>query len=186
MKLKWADIDSDEKFHLRTHPSRWMLAEKVTIGVLIVFTAIYLAFRIPFFELSIAVAISGLIIGFGMIGYGYVRWKTTVYLITSKQIYYKIGIFKRGSVDPIEIPEVADQEYTQSVFDRIVNKGDFYIKTKGTGDTEVTFADVPNPEGVLRELRKAKKGYKERETRERYQQMKEMSESDGDSEVPIF
>jgi uncharacterized membrane protein YdbT with pleckstrin-like domain len=77
---------------------------------------------------------------------------STHYVITEKNLWAKRKIFARN-VDPTVLSRVQDCRYEQSYIDRIVNKGDVYVETAGTGGTDVVLRDVPHPSRAAKLIR---------------------------------
>jgi uncharacterized membrane protein YdbT with pleckstrin-like domain len=160
----WASLDDDEQILLRTHPSRWVYGKKI-VGTTLAFLALlYLILTTPISSIKfgpISGAVFALLVGTIVATIpplvAYIRWRTTLYLITTKNLWYKRGIYRRDSVDPIEVTEVRDQEWNQTILDRLLRKGDLNIMTMGTGEVDLTFADIPNPKNAYDILNQAKK-----------------------------
>lgn len=166
----WLYLEDDEEVLWSDHPSIWTVFPYVVVGIVMVLVVMRLLQLLPLsnvaigpFPLSVLAFLTAVLAGAAPAMYALARRRTTLYVITTNEIWFKQGIFRRDSVDMLDVTKVADREYSQSIFDRLVNKGDFEIMSKGTGEVEMTFWDVPNPAEVYEVLRKAEeKGRKQR------------------------
>lgn len=156
----WLDIDHDERLVWSSHPSRWIVWGKVLLGLVVLIGAFRMIQLIPFtsakigpFRLDFLILLIAVVGGFAPALYAHIRRKTTMYVMTDRAVWYKAGIYKRESVDRIELHEITDRDYSQSGFDRLVSKGQFQIMTKGTGKVDMEFWDVPKPGAVKSLLR---------------------------------
>jgi uncharacterized membrane protein YdbT with pleckstrin-like domain len=73
----------------------------------------------------------------------HLRWMTTYYVVTDRRVVKKIGIVRRD-IDPIRLNQIADIEYTQSIWERPIGIGDIQIMTSGTGGEDLTLDSVPH------------------------------------------
>jgi uncharacterized membrane protein YdbT with pleckstrin-like domain len=163
----WASIGEEEEVLLDENPSVWILAPDIAAAT--VFTLIAFAFGIlepiPLSEFALAgipgnilVPIVALVLSIGLVGIKQLDRQTTVYIITSKQVYLKEGIYQRANVDPIDVKDIVNQKWDQNVIQRVVGKGDVTIKTAASGNEDMLlyFRSVPDPKGVVEKLKRAK------------------------------
>ena len=143
----WFHISEDEDivWESRPHP--------ITMGV-----------RLP---VGIGLALAGLLVagwsvidgpslltllGFGLLVVGvavafgrYLVWTNTRYVITSSELYKKRGVISRD-VTQFRLERVQNTSLSQSGLGRLLGYGDLTVYTAGSGDPELTFERVPNPE----------------------------------------
>ncbi|ELZ19483.1 PH domain-containing protein [Natrinema limicola] len=92
------------------------------------------------------------LLGFGLLVVGvavafsrYLVWTNTRYVITSSELYKKRGIISRD-VTQFRLERVQNTSLSQSGLGRLLGYGDLTVYTAGSGDPELTFERVPNPE----------------------------------------
>lgn len=76
------------------------------------------------------------------------EWWSTRYLVTSREVYKKSGLISRD-VTNLNLNQIQNTTFTQSVTGRLLSYGDVLIETAGSSGTEVTFANVSDPEDVV-------------------------------------
>ncbi|SEW28263.1 PH domain-containing protein [Natrinema salifodinae] len=75
----------------------------------------------------------------------YLVWTNTRYVITSSELYKKRGIVSRD-VTQFRLERVQNTSLSQSGIGRLLGYGDLTVYTAGSGDPELTFERVPNPD----------------------------------------
>ncbi len=83
----------------------------------------------------------------GLVGSGtsYAYWTNTRYVLTTDQLYAKRGVVSRD-VTQLSLDRVQNTTRRQSVAGRTLGYGNISVYTAGSGDPEVTFERVPNPD----------------------------------------
>jgi uncharacterized membrane protein YdbT with pleckstrin-like domain len=82
------------------------------------------------------------------------RWATT-YTITTRRLNIKRGIVSR-EIQETRLERVQDVNYSQSIYQRIMQIGDVDFNTAATGsDYDFVFYGVADPEGVVRRVDRA-------------------------------
>jgi uncharacterized membrane protein YdbT with pleckstrin-like domain len=82
------------------------------------------------------------------------RWATT-YTITTRRLNIKRGIVSR-EIQETRLERVQDVNYSQSVYQRIMQIGDVDFNTAATGnDYDFVFYGVANPEDVVQRVDRA-------------------------------
>jgi uncharacterized membrane protein YdbT with pleckstrin-like domain len=76
------------------------------------------------------------------------EWWNVRYLVTSKEVYKKSGVVSR-SVTNLNLNQIQNTTFTQSVTGRLLSHGHVHIETAGSRGTEVTFQNVADPEDVV-------------------------------------
>jgi uncharacterized membrane protein YdbT with pleckstrin-like domain len=80
------------------------------------------------------------------------------YYVTSERVKTEVGFLSRTTRDA-ELNKIQDTYVKQSILGRVFNYGDLFFSTAGSSGYEITFHDVPNPEGLkatIREINKKK------------------------------
>jgi uncharacterized membrane protein YdbT with pleckstrin-like domain len=90
--------------------------------------------------IAIAIVVVVFVIG------GFVRWFTTLHVITNERIIYRSGFLsKQGTEIPLEV--IQNVAFNQTMFERMFGTGDLMIESAGThGQTR--YKDIPDPEAV--------------------------------------
>jgi membrane protein YdbS with pleckstrin-like domain len=83
-------------------------------------------------------------------GVGFLRWRTTEYVLTTDRLITREGIVaKNGREIPLE--RINDISFHQSVFERMVGSGDLVVESAGELGQE-PFHNVPKPHLVQNEI----------------------------------
>ena len=85
---------------------------------------------------------------------GFIKRIATVYTITDHRLNIKVGIVAR-KVQETRLQRVQNVNYSQGVYERIVQIGDVEFTTAGTDESNFVFAGVAQPEQVVQEVEKA-------------------------------
>ncbi|ELY54463.1 PH domain-containing protein [Natronolimnohabitans innermongolicus] len=103
---------------------------------------------------SVALTVVGLLLAVGgtaLAGVRYLFWTNTRYVITTAELYKKHGVVSRD-VTQFRLDRVQNTSLSQTVVGRALGYGDLTVYTAGSGDPEITFERVPNPERASRHL----------------------------------
>jgi uncharacterized membrane protein YdbT with pleckstrin-like domain len=85
---------------------------------------------------------------------GFVKRVATVYTITDRRLNIKRGIIARR-VQETRLQRVQNVNYTQSVYERIMQIGNVDFDTAGTDDSDFVFVGVAQPEEVVQQVEQA-------------------------------
>jgi uncharacterized membrane protein YdbT with pleckstrin-like domain len=85
---------------------------------------------------------------------GFIKRVATVYTITDRRLNIKRGIVAR-KVQETRLQRVQNVNYTQSVYERIMQIGNVDFDTAGTDDSDFVFEGVAEPEQVTRQVEEA-------------------------------
>jgi uncharacterized membrane protein YdbT with pleckstrin-like domain len=149
MPIEWLHLNDDEEVLWLTHPSIYSQVPGVLLGagLIIIGGTISLSGvleNVQIGPLNGTMAILGLVpLGILSVLPDHLRRTSTYYVVTDRQVVKKIGIVRRD-IDPIRLDQIADIEYTQSVWERPLAIGDVQIMTPGTGGADMTLKDVPH------------------------------------------
>jgi len=85
---------------------------------------------------------------------GFVKRVATVYTITDRRLNIKVGIIAR-KIQETRLQRVQNVNYTQGVYERIMQIGDVEFTTAGTDESNFVFAGVAQPEQVVAQVEQA-------------------------------
>jgi uncharacterized membrane protein YdbT with pleckstrin-like domain len=85
---------------------------------------------------------------------GFVKRVATVYTITNRRLNIKRGIFSRD-IQETRLERVQNVNYSQSVYQRIMQIGDVDFDTAASGDYDFIFFGVANPGEVVHRVDQA-------------------------------
>jgi uncharacterized membrane protein YdbT with pleckstrin-like domain len=145
------DLQSGEKVIYQGHPS-W----RAIIGYYL--TGIGIAVAIGFIVKLADSTTTGVIVAAAIIGItvlaGLIKRIATVYTITDLRLNIKRGIIAR-KVQETRIQRVQNVNYSQSVYERIMQIGHVEFTTAGTDESNFVFAGVSQPEQVVERVDQA-------------------------------
>ena len=145
------DLQSGEKVIYQGHPSwRAILGYYLTgIGV-----AVAIGFIVKLADsTTTGVIVAAAIIGITVLA-GLIKRIATVYTITDLRLNIKRGIIAR-KVQETRIQRVQNVNYSQSVYERIMQIGNVEFTTAGTDESNFVFAGVSQPEQVVEQVDQA-------------------------------
>jgi uncharacterized membrane protein YdbT with pleckstrin-like domain len=85
---------------------------------------------------------------------GFIKRVTTHYTITNKRLRIQRGIISRD-IQETRLERVQNVNFSQGVFQRMLQVGDVDFDTAGTDDYGFTFAGVANPDDVVQQVDRA-------------------------------
>jgi uncharacterized membrane protein YdbT with pleckstrin-like domain len=85
---------------------------------------------------------------------GFIKRIATVYVITDHRLNIKRGIVAR-KVQETRLQRVQNVNYTQGVYERIMQIGNVDFDTAGTEDSDFVFEGVAQPEQVVQQVERA-------------------------------
>ena len=85
---------------------------------------------------------------------GFIRRVATVYTITDRRLNIKRGIIAR-KVQETRLQRVQNVNFSQGVYERIMQIGDVEFDTAGTEESNFIFAGVSQPEHVVEQVDRA-------------------------------
>ena len=136
------------------HPHWKTMLLPVLALIVIVGVASYAFFAVPAGEYRsvaryavLAVALVGLI---WLVGWPYLKWRTTNYVLTNRRLVTRSGVFSRSGRD-VPLHRVNDVTFEHSFLDRLLRCGTLVIESAGERG-QVTLRDVPQVEDVQREV----------------------------------
>ncbi|SRR6266511_656587 len=106
-------------------------------------------------EVNKALVILVLLIGIGVtILAGFIKRVATTYTITNRRLHIKRGIVSR-EIQETRLERVQNVNYSQSVYQRVMQIGDVDFDTAAGDDYNFVFSGVGDPEDVVHEVGRA-------------------------------
>lgn len=149
-------LAEDEDVVLDLHPHWKKLIVPVLLVPVVCGVASYVAFILPddsartALRYAIAVIAVLLLLRFSL--WPYVKWQTTRYVLTTRRIVIRQGVFGRSGRD-IPLTRVNDVSFRHSFFERLLRCGTLTIESAGEHG-QVVLPEVPTVEIVQREVYK--------------------------------
>jgi uncharacterized membrane protein YdbT with pleckstrin-like domain len=85
---------------------------------------------------------------------GFIKRVATVYTISDRRLNIKVGIIAR-KVQETRLQRVQNVNYSQGVYERVMQIGDVEFTTAGTDESNFVFAGVAQPEEVVTQVEQA-------------------------------
>jgi uncharacterized membrane protein YdbT with pleckstrin-like domain len=145
------DLQSGERVIYRGHPSWRAILGFYIKGFLVGAAAAVLAALIDSVGLGVVVFV---VIAAIVILAGFIKRVATVYTITDRRLNIKVGIIAR-KVQETRLQRVQNVNYSQGVYERIMQIGDVEFTTAGTDESNFVFAGVAQPEEVVQQVEQA-------------------------------
>jgi uncharacterized membrane protein YdbT with pleckstrin-like domain len=146
------DLQSGEKVIYQGHPSWRAIVGFYLKGTLVAAGAAVLAGLIEG-STGLALLTFAVIVGITIL-VGFVKRVATVYTITDRRLNIKRGIIAR-KVQETRLQRVQNVNFSQGVYERIMQIGDVDFDTAGTDDSNFVFAGVAQPEQVIEQVDRA-------------------------------
>jgi uncharacterized membrane protein YdbT with pleckstrin-like domain len=146
------DLQSGERVIYQGHPSWRAILGFYLKGLLIAAAAAVLAGLIN--DGAGLGIVTFVVIAAIVILAGFIKRVATVYTITDRRLNIKRGIVARR-VQETRLERVQNVNYTQGVFERLLQVGNVDFDTAGTDDSDFTFYGVADPEQVVQHVEHA-------------------------------
>ena len=147
------DLQSGERIIYQGHPSWRAIIGFYLKGIL---AALVIAVIVALIDdTALAVVVGAVIVAITILA-GFITRVATVYTITDRRLNIKRGIIAR-KVQETRLQRVQNVNYTQGVYERVMQVGDVDFDTAGTDDSGFTFAGVAQPEKVVEQVDRATK-----------------------------
>jgi uncharacterized membrane protein YdbT with pleckstrin-like domain len=102
---------------------------------------------------GLAVVVFAVLAGLTILA-GFVKRVATVYTITDRRLNIKRGIIAR-KVQETRLQRVQNVNFTQGVYERVMQVGNVDFDTAGTDDSDFVFEGVAQPEQVVQHVEQA-------------------------------
>jgi uncharacterized membrane protein YdbT with pleckstrin-like domain len=93
-----------------------------------------------------------LLVALAWVGFTYLRWVTTNFVITTDRLIYRHGILSKHGIE-IPLDRVNTVFFSQSILERVVGSGDLVIESAGELGRQ-DFSNVRKPSAVQNEIHK--------------------------------
>lgn len=139
-----ADLAPGEQQVLRLHPHAKTLAGPLFLLLLIVGVAVTVIVLLPASVGSRADLVIGLValfLAIPVFGLPFLRWRTTVYEITTRRLRLREGILTRSGRD-FPLNRISDVSFSQGLVDRVFGCGRLIVESPGeTG--QLILSEIP-------------------------------------------
>ena len=143
----WFHISEDEDIVWESRPHPITMGARLPVGIGLALAGLLVAgwSVIDGPSLLTLLGFGLLVVGVAVVFGRYLVWTNTRYVITSSELYTKRGVVSRD-VTQFRLERVQNTSLSQSGLGRLLGYGDLTVYTAGSGDPELTFERVPNPE----------------------------------------
>jgi uncharacterized membrane protein YdbT with pleckstrin-like domain len=153
-----ADLTHGEDLVLRLHPHAKIMVRPALILLLIVAAVITIMLVLPRSAsgqgtIRLVVGLVALLAAVIWFGTPFLRWRTTIYEVTTKRLRLREGIISRSGRD-FPLNRISDVSFSQGLLDRMFGCGRLIVESPGeTGQLVLTeIPDVQRVQAVLFEL----------------------------------
>lgn len=136
----------EEDLILDLKPHWWVFSAPATTSIFLFLLTIVLR------DISILPKVMGvgLVAALLWMGWIYLEWSTTHFVITSKRLIYRHGVLTKNGIE-IPLDRVSNVLFHQTLFERMLGAGDLVIESAGESGQQA-FADVRKPNAVQNEI----------------------------------
>jgi uncharacterized membrane protein YdbT with pleckstrin-like domain len=145
------DLQSGERVIYQGHPSWRAIIGFYLKGILVGAAAAVLAALLD--SVGLGILTFAVVVGATVL-FGFVKRIATVYTITDRRLNIKVGIIAR-KVQETRLQRVQNVNFSQGVYERIMQIGDVEFTTAGTDESNFVFAGVAQPEEVVKQVEQA-------------------------------
>ena len=141
----WLHVDGPEAVRWERRPHPVALGRLAALGAVLAVIGVGIAWWGgdlwgPLVGIGTVVALLGGI----LVGYRYLQWVNTRYVITNEELYRKEGIVSRD-VTQFRLERVQNTTLSQTAVGRLLGYGTVTVYTAGSGEPELTFDTVGSP-----------------------------------------
>jgi uncharacterized membrane protein YdbT with pleckstrin-like domain len=147
-------LGEDEEIVLELHPHWKKLILPALVVPVSVFLGVYLYFLLDdqgfqgFLRWVVIAAVALALLFWSVIPF--LRWRTTLYVLTNRRLITRSGILSRQGRD-MPLTRVNDASFSHNVIDRMLGCGTLIIESAGERG-QLVLSAVPNVETVQREV----------------------------------
>src|SRR2546423_737378 len=127
-------LGKDEQIEHELHPHWKALVGPVVLVPIVTGVASFLYFSVPDDRFETALRWAIIVVAAGVLFFGsllpYLRWRTTLYVLTSDRIITRSGVLSRTGRD-IPLSRVNDVSFAQNPFERLLRCGTLTIESGG-------------------------------------------------------
>ena len=147
-------LGEGERIEQELHPHWKELVFPILLILVVAGVASFLYFSVPDWGARPALRWAILVLALLVLLYGslrpYLRWRTTLYVLTSERIITRYGVLSRAGRD-IPLSRVNDVSFSHNLLERILRCGTLTVESAGERG-QLVLRDVPDVESVQREL----------------------------------
>lgn len=145
------DLQAGESVIYQGHPSWRAILGFYLKGILAALVIAVIVKLVDSTSLAIVVLVALVAI---TIVVGFIKRVATVYTITDRRLNIKVGIIARR-IQETRLQRVQNVNFTQGVYERLMQIGDVEFTTAGTDESNFIFAGVAQPEQVVQQVEQA-------------------------------
>ncbi|MFC4540528.1 PH domain-containing protein [Halosolutus amylolyticus] len=149
----WLHLSDDEAIVWERRPHPIAMGSGLPIGIGLAVLGVLLAGWGAIAGIDL-LTLAGILVAFAgtaLVLARYVVWTNTRYVITSDELYKKRGVVSRD-VTQFRLDRVQNTSLQQPPLGRLLGYGDLTVYTAGSGEPELTFERVPNPDRAASHL----------------------------------
>lgn len=138
-----------ERVVLHTHPHWKMLIGPVLVFLVTVGAAAFLAALVSAQSWALVAWIALAAVAVGLVGrftvLPFVRWRTTHFVVTTRRVLVREGVFSRSGMD-IPMSRINTVQFRHTVLERVLGCGTLVVES--ASDDPLEFTDIPAVERV--------------------------------------
>ena len=135
-----------ESLVLRLHPHGKTMVRPSAVLLLIVAVALVVIFILPASAdtgvIRAAIGVAALLAALTWFGVPFLRWRTTVYEVTTRRLRLREGILTRKGRD-FPLNRISDVSFSQGVLDRLFGCGRLIVESPGEHG-QLTLTEIPD------------------------------------------
>ena len=141
-------LSEDESVVLETHP-HWKVLVVPTLELLVLLAVTGYLLAQDWWPRWIT-AVVALLLVLVLFGIPFLRWRTTMFVITTKRVVTREGIFTRSGRD-VPLNRINDVSFSHNLFERILRCGTLTVESAGERG-QVVLGDIPRVAEVQHRL----------------------------------
>jgi uncharacterized membrane protein YdbT with pleckstrin-like domain len=145
MGVVTADLTPGEQHVLRLHPHGKTMAGPLFLLLVILAAAIAISVLLPASvggTVLLVIGVLALLLAVVFFGVPFLRWRTTVYEITTRRLRLREGILTRSGRD-FPLNRISDVSYSQDLLDRMFGCGRLIVESPGEAG-QLVLAEIPD------------------------------------------
>ena len=148
-------LNDNESIVLDLHPHWWFYALPTLSTVVVSIIGMSVHTKLDGWTrwMSSAMVLGALVPSVAWLVVRIVEWRTTYFVVTNHRLISRQGVLARNSVE-IPLDRIANVNFKQSIFERLVGVGDILIESAGK-DSAQTFSDIGRPDAVQKIIHEA-------------------------------
>jgi uncharacterized membrane protein YdbT with pleckstrin-like domain len=144
-------VNQGEHVVLDLRPHWWYFSKHILTGIPLLILLILL-FQIhgTVQEYSAWVYIVLLLVWALWLGYEYLQWRFTYFVVSNQRVVFRTGVVAKHGVE-IPLERINNINFDQNIWNRMIGAGDLAIESAGR-EGQTTFDNVRHPDGVQQEI----------------------------------